>query len=232
MAWGGLTDAYKNIVFLGESGCGKSELALNLALELCGEGSQVHLWDMDQTKPLFRARDMERQLADCGVTVHYDVQLADTPTVSGGIIPLLLDPESRVILDVGGGDAGARLIGGFSHLLRCEDVIVFYVINPYCAWSGNLAAIDETLSAILNSARIQQVHFLANPNLGDATTAADFTEGLEKVMNMLPSYAPLDAAAISHWLAGLAVPLPTIPVRPQLRYPWQNDEFYNFAKER
>lgn len=48
----------KNIVFIGEAGSGKTETAVNLALRLAREdGRAVHFFDMDQTKPLFRARD-------------------------------------------------------------------------------------------------------------------------------------------------------------------------------
>lgn len=221
MAWNELVGTYKDVVFLGESGSGKSELAINLALELRTQTKSVHLWDIDQTKPLFRARDVEHKLVKQGIAVHYDVQMEDAPTLSGGIASFLLDRDSRVILDVGGGDIGARLIGGLSHLLKREDVVVFYVINPYCAWSDNLESIDKTFSAILASARIRQVHFLANPNLGEATSAADFTLGLDQVMQILPPQAPLVASAVPYWLADVAAPIPLIPIYPQLRYPWQ-----------
>ena len=47
----------RKLVFLGEAGCGKSEIAVQLALELAAQGRAVHLFDLDQTKPLMRARD-------------------------------------------------------------------------------------------------------------------------------------------------------------------------------
>lgn len=47
----------KNLVFIGEAGSGKTETAVNLALRMAREGGRrVHFFDMDQTKPLFRAR--------------------------------------------------------------------------------------------------------------------------------------------------------------------------------
>ena len=49
----------RKLVFLGEAGCGKSEIAVQLALELAAQGRAVHLFDLDQTKPLMRARDAE-----------------------------------------------------------------------------------------------------------------------------------------------------------------------------
>ena len=83
----------KNIVFLGEAGCGKSELAVHLALELASQGQAVHFFDMDQTKPLMRSRDAESLLEKAGVTVHFERQSADAPTQAGGLIPLLLEVD-------------------------------------------------------------------------------------------------------------------------------------------
>lgn len=70
-------------VFLGEAGCGKSELAVHLALSLAGQGREVHFFDLDQTKPLMRSRDAQELLEGAGVTVHFERQTADAPTPGG-----------------------------------------------------------------------------------------------------------------------------------------------------
>ena len=81
-----------NYIFLGEAGCGKSEIAVNLALKLAAQGKRpVHFFDMDMTKPLFRARDAARLLTDAGVTVHFEEQFIDAPTLVGGPAVLLRD---------------------------------------------------------------------------------------------------------------------------------------------
>ena len=49
----------KNFVFIGEAGSGKSEIVLNVANKLAqATGKKVDLFDLDQTKPLYRSRDM------------------------------------------------------------------------------------------------------------------------------------------------------------------------------
>ncbi|MDD5919244.1 MAG: hypothetical protein PUD73_09175, partial [bacterium] len=48
MAWETLC-RQPHTVFLGEAGCGKSELAVHLALELAEQGREVHFFDLDQT---------------------------------------------------------------------------------------------------------------------------------------------------------------------------------------
>ena len=189
-------------VFLGEAGCGKSELAVHLALSLAGKGREVHFFDLDQTKPLMRSRDAQELLEGTGVTVHFERQTADAPTQVGGLVPLLLAPDKNVILDVGGGDAGARLIGGYSHLLKNADV--WFIVNPYRPWSGSTEHIDGTLSAILRAARLKLPRFLLNPNL------------------MLSPYVPVEGAAVPAALlarvAALA-PLPLIPITTHISVP-------------
>ena len=50
----------KNFVFIGEAGSGKSEIILNVAAKLAREtGKKVDMFDLDQTKPLYRSRDMK-----------------------------------------------------------------------------------------------------------------------------------------------------------------------------
>ena len=104
--------AQRVTVFLGEAGCGKSELAVQWALTAAERRRDVHFFDLDQTKPLLRSRDAAALLEGAGVTVHFEQQCADAPTQVGGLVPLLLDKSKSVILDVGGNDTGARLIGG------------------------------------------------------------------------------------------------------------------------
>lgn len=199
-------------VFLGEAGCGKSELAVHLALSLAGKGREVHFFDLDQTKPLMRSRDAQELLESAGVTVHFERQTADAPTQVGGLVPLLLAPDKNVILDVGGGDAGARLIGGYSHLLKNADV--WFIVNPYRPWSGSTEHIDGTLSAILRAARLKLPRFLLNPNLGQETTAEEYLAGLEDGLAMLSPYVPRGGGRRPGGAAGAGRGLGTAPAHP------------------
>lgn len=201
MSWDAFLEKEKrHVVFLGEAGCGKSELAVNLALFLAKrreeekEEGSLHFFDMDQTKPLMRSRDTEALLKEKGILMHYEIQFADAPVVVGGVEAALLDPAARVILDVGGNDTGARLIGGFSHLLRKAEL--FFVVNPYRPWSSTLEHIDQTLSAILRASRLPMPRFLLNPNLGEDTTPEEYREGLETGISLLSPHVKVEGAAV------------------------------------
>ena len=219
MAWEELL-RQNNIVFLGEAGCGKSELAVHLALELARQGREVHFFDLDQTKPLMRSRDAEGLLEKAGVTVHFQQQYADAPTQVGGLIPLLLDEKKAVILDVGGNDTGAKLIGGYAHLLKAADV--WFVVNPYRPWSATTEHIDGTLSAILRASRLKMPRFLLNPNLGGGTTLEEYLSGIKLGLEMLSPYVTVEAATVPAGLYEQAkeeVSLPLIPITSHISVP-------------
>ncbi len=212
--------AARKLVFLGEAGCGKSEIAVQLALELAAQGRAVHFFDLDQTKPLMRSRDAAALLEQGGVTVHFAEQYADAPTRTGGLVPLLLDEEKTVLLDVGGNDTGAKLIGGYAHLLRDADV--WFVVNPYRPWSGTVEHVDGTLSAVLRASRLRTPRFLLNPNLGRDTTAQEYLDGLAQGLAMLTPYVTVEAAAVPDGLYRQVrdrTDLPLLRITPRITVP-------------
>ena len=212
--------AQRVTVFLGEAGCGKSELAVQWALTAAERRRDVHFFDLDQTKPLLRSRDAAALLEGAGVTVHFEQQCADAPTQVGGLVPLLLDKSKSVILDVGGNDTGAKLIGGYAHLLKAADV--WFVVNPYRPWSATTEHIDGTLSAILRASRLKMPRFLLNPNLGGDTTLAEYLDGIRQGLELLSPYVAVEAAAVPAPLyeqAKAETALPLIPITSHISVP-------------
>lgn len=91
-----------NFLFLGEMGSGKSEIAINFACALARKDPHpVHFFELDMTKPQFRFRAAGAELEQTGVTVHYQEQFMDVPTLVGGIAPTLRDERCMTVLDVG-----------------------------------------------------------------------------------------------------------------------------------
>ncbi len=178
----------KNFVLLGERGSGKSEIALNLAIYFARRGPKtVHFFDLDMTKPLFRSRESSRELKEAGVSLHYQDQMLDAPTMVNGVRRALKDSDSLVILDVGGDHIGARSIGGFQALLNEDLTEIWYVINGYRPWSLELANINRTFGEILAVTHLKEDKFrlINNSNLGADTKANDFLEGTAKIREIL-----------------------------------------------
>ncbi|MGN0659631.1 MAG: hypothetical protein ACI4LA_08490 [Emergencia sp.] len=216
----------KNFVFVGEAGCGKSEIALNFAEEILKlTDKPVHFFDMDQTKPLFRSRDVCGKMEDMGVFFHYQEQFFDAPTTPGGVREKLADDNAVVILDVGGDHIGSRLIGAYAPFLNRPNTQNFFVINAYRPWSKNLITIDGTMARVLGMARIQleNVSIMSNPNVGLSTTAEEVLEGNAKVQEMIQEYLNVDyLCALEELCPAIEgkTDVPLIPIRLYLTYEW------------
>lgn len=118
-----LGEQTKNFVFLGEAGSGKSEIAINFALSLHQQGGkEVHLFDLDMTKPLFRSRDQGEALAAMGIRFHCEQQFMDAPTVTGGVTRLLR--EERCYTGPGRGRATTSGPAPSAATLPCSTTAV------------------------------------------------------------------------------------------------------------
>ena len=213
-----------NFVFIGETGSGKSEIALNVAVMLTQrKGCTVHLFDLDQTKAMFRSRDAESDMKERGVTMHYMPQLLDTPVLVPGIIPHLIKKDSLSVLDVGGNENAARMVGCLSDYLNGESTAAFYILNPYRPWSGSVESIRDTMTTVLNACHIDKVFFAANPTIGPETTAEDIASGLDRVLQDIPA-EELTGIFVREDLLPELKPVPGLcylPLQPYLIYPWQ-----------
>ena len=215
----------KNFVFIGEAGSGKSELTMNFA-QLMTEVTDkpVHVFDMDQTKGMFRTRDVSELLEEMGIIVHSQKQLLDAPTLVPGVIETLTDPDSYTLMDIGGNETGARMIGQFSHVLNDDNTCVFFVINTYRPWSKDIMSINETLFNITRVSRIKKVNIISNPNLGLETTPDDVVAGNDKLKEMLAdSDVEIDYVCVLSDIYDEVkdrVKEPLIPVDIFIIYPW------------
>ena len=218
-----------SFVFLGEAGCGKSEIAVNLALRLAAEGERpVHFFDLDMTKPLFRSRDAARLLEDGGVQVHFEEQFMDAPVATGGVSRLLRDRSVFTILDVGGDHIGARAVGGYAPLLNRQETMLCYVVNPYRPGSMTLEHIDKVLGETLGVSHLQveRLHIVGNPNLGMETGLEDVLAGEETLLELVGPYKPVELLCVREELAAAAAERASTPVFPMklyMTYPWEDD---------
>ena len=214
----------KNFVFIGEAGCGKSELALSLALRLKKEtGKEVCLFDLDMTKPLFRSRDLADFCQERGVDLKYVEQFEDAPTTGGWVDNKMNDPNVYCVLDVGGDHMGARAIGVYRRLLNSPMTEVYYVVNPYRPWSDTIEHIDAVLSQILtvSGIGIGKLKMRANPYMGDATTKEDIEEGYGRVLGTISSYKAIEAVMVPEDLVEqVEVDAPVVTIRKKIIYPW------------
>lgn len=224
-----LAEGKKNFVFLGEAGSGKSEIAVNFAeyLRECGK-EQVHFFDMDMTKPLFRSRDLKNRLEEEHLMFHYEEQFMDAPTLVGGTREFLKNPNCFVVMDVGGDDIGARAIGGVMAGTDRKNTVIYYVLNAFRPWSDGIDHIDETLGKILSAAhlQVQELHLINNPNFGEETTAEDVVDGCRRMEEIVSPYIPIDFSCVKEELYERVrerVAGELMSISRYLTYPWSGD---------
>ena len=172
---------------------------------------------------MFRSRDAQQSMEQQNVTVHFMPQLLDTPVMVPGIIPHLIRKDSLSVLDVGGNENAARMVGCLSDYLNEDSTAAIYVLNPYRPWSGTIENIRGTMASVLGACHIDTVFFAANPTIGPGTSAEDVQTGLNRLLQDIPAeeltcvFVRQDLMPELHQLLDLCY----LPLQPYLIYPWQ-----------
>ncbi len=133
-----------------------------------------------------------------------------------------------MILDVGGDEKGARLIGGFAPELNSDRSKVFYVLNAFRPWTLDVEQIDLTLSQILGVSHINlsQLSLINNPTLGPTTAPEEIKSGAKRMDALMSPYLPTAFYCVRE---DLFRDVATdgkfwLPIHPYLIYPWNSDE--------
>ena len=201
-------ESYSNIVLLGEAGAGKSEVSLQMAEDLAAAYPErtVELFDLDQTKPLFRSREAR----EAGFRIHAQRQIMDSPTAAAGVSAAIEDPDRLTLLDVGGGEQGARMIGQYRESLELSESVVLFLINPYRIWSGSGGDVEGTLREVMGPVSGLDRIIAANPNFGPETTTEDVTEGVRILRERLGMEPEL--VCVPEWTASEVSEMLSLPV--------------------
>lgn len=159
-------------VVCGHYGTGKTNLSINLALDCARSGEDVTLIDMDIVNPYFRSSDYSEVLAKEGVRVlgpNFANSNLDTPSLPAAIGDVIREGE-RVIIDVGGDDAGATALAVYRKQLDIAMPDVMYVINRYRSQTTTAEEAVDILREIENAAHIKATCIVNNSHLKHLTT--------------------------------------------------------------
>lgn len=173
-------------IFSGGFGSGKSEIALNFALERNIENNQeIILADLDLVNPYFASRDMKKVLKDKGIRLlapTEELSFGDVPNIPSEIIGLL-QQDNNIIIDLAGDEVGATVLGYIhTYLLQRRDFEFFLVINPYRPFAGDIESITELKNYLERASRLSFTGIVSNPNLVEETTLEVIKKGHEKVL--------------------------------------------------
>ena len=169
---------YKRLTVLcGHYGTGKTNCAVNMALDLKRQYPKVAVADLDIVNPYFRTKDSESEFAAAGIELicsRYANTNLDIPALPENLYRITEDRDTKMILDIGGDDSGAIVLGRLAPaILQENDYEMLTVINKYRPLTPDVESTTEVLREIESSSRIPFTGIVNNSNLGEETTAED-----------------------------------------------------------
>lgn len=217
------------IVLVGGYGAGKTQTSISLAFRFAQVRERVALIDLDIINPYFRSREATAALEQAGVEVirpQGDLAFAENPSLVPEIDGALRDPMRRVILDAGGNETGATVVGRYHTLLEAKDVAFLQVVNIYRPFSSTVEEIESLRTLIELKSHIPVMGWINNSNLQDWTTLEDWNRSEELMAELAAqSGLPVVGHGVSpQWAekVGLAWQEEWIPIHRYLHLGWKS----------
>ncbi len=174
--------------FLGNFGSGKTEVAVNLAVQLGLAARQeddpfegpVRLIDLDIVNPYFRSREAIEPLAEAGVEVVSpggEKFWADLPIIVPEIKGFLKLGKGTLILDIGGDDLGAKVLSHLKDDVPPDDYTLTMVVNANRPFTSDLEGAKKVLGELEGAAGLRIGGLVSNTHLMDETTPDEVRRG-------------------------------------------------------
>jgi len=214
-------------VISGAFGTGKTEIAINLALQLNESGrAPVTLVDLDIVNLYFRSRQRAYELERLGIRVVSSVEgmeNADLPALSPEISACFDRKDGPVVFDLGGSNLGGTVAAYYHRGFASEPCNHWLVVNPYRPFNQTPQATVEMAASIEERARLPITGMIANPHLINETTLEVIRDGLAQIRQV--SRYPLVGLAVmdEFYTAGAfeREGLPVLVLRKQMKQPWE-----------
>ena len=166
-------------ILTGHYGCGKTNYAINLAFRYAAQGFKTAIADMDIVNPYFRTADFRDKFKKNNIsyagTAYANTNL-DIPAVCFDLEAIICEND-YIILDIGGDDAGAVILGSFNYVLKkyTENTDMIYVVNKYRDTYNDIQSAVNLIDSIEKSARMKHTKIVNNSNIGKITAIEDIT---------------------------------------------------------
>ena len=162
--------AYKRLTLLcGHYGSGKTNIAVNMAMDLRRRCDRVAVADLDIVNPYFRTKDSDADFRDAGIRLicsEFANSNVDLPAMPQDLYAITDDKGMSVILDIGGDDRGALALGRIAPAVLAEnDYDMLLVINGRRPLTPDAASTAEVLHEIEAACGIPFTGIINNTNL-------------------------------------------------------------------
>ena len=163
-------------ILCGHYGTGKTNVAVNLALSMRQAGQPVTVADLDIVNPYFRTMDSADAFEHAGIRLicsRFAGSNVDIPSLPPDLYAITDDRETRMVLDIGGDDSGATVLGRLAPAILAEDSFeMWMVVNQYRPLTRDVPSTLEVMEEIAAASGLPFTGVVNNSNLGEETTAA------------------------------------------------------------
>ncbi len=168
-------------IICGHYGCGKSNYSINLALEMAKEGRKVMLVDLDLVNPYFLSSGYTSLLEQNGIKVIAPLFAntnVETPALPADL-NLIFETDMDVVMDLGGDDAGAVVLGRYASQLSNIQYEMTYLVNKYRNLTSTVEDTVEILREIEAASRCRANKVVNNSHLKFETTFKAVEDSVE-----------------------------------------------------
>lgn len=175
---------YKRITLLcGHYGSGKTNIAVNMALDLRKQYEKVLIADLDIVNPYFRTKDSSDAFEKAGIRLissAFANTNLDAPALPQEMYAIIDDTSYHAVVDVGGDDVGAVALGRLSQAIAQEnDYDMYLVINCYRPLTRDVQSTIQVKNEIEEASRLKFTGIINGSNLAAGTTADDIIRSMD-----------------------------------------------------
>jgi len=170
------------VIVIGHYGSGKTEFAVNYAVKMKEIYENVSIADLDIVNPYFRSREKREFFEEIGIKL-FDSSIRNTavdlPALPAELMGVIVNPNIKSILDVGGDPVGARVLARFAEQIKNVEYDMFYVINGNRPDTSTVDGVINYLKMIEATSRLKITGLVNNTHMLKATTVEDVEFGHE-----------------------------------------------------
>ena len=214
-------------IFTGHFGSGKTEMAMGEALRSI-QNEATTIVDLDTVNVFLRTSEATQILTEQGIQVlspRFAVSQLDIPALTPQMDGAFYRQDSRLIVDIGGDESGARVLGRYRKPLMEQGYDFYLVANINRPFTRDRYEIREMAEEIQNACGLRITGLINNTHMMEETTVEDILKGQEEVeaaAAMLGVEGPVLTACMPQWIPeSMKDSEYIIQMKPILHAPWK-----------
>lgn len=219
-------DANKVLIITGHYGSGKTEIAMNLAVDQAQreKSRRVAIADLDIVNPYFRSRDYSSLYEKYGIRMMASSRSAsdaDLPTLPADIRAAFDQEDLFTIFDVGGDPAGAHVLRGYTRWLANVPHAMLVVVNANRPQTDTAEKAAAYIAEIEKASGLKADGIIDNTHLCRETTAGELGKG-RRICAEISEHTGLDTVCHTEEKAKFASGESDVyPINIYLKKPWE-----------